>query len=67
MYAGNFTMLFYCFQIYLFFFNFSKINLIKEYHRVRSVSPILFEVGIQIWCMDASLDGDMLSTIFGLL
>ena len=26
---------------------------------------ILFEVGIHIWCMDASLDGGMLRTILG--
>ena len=33
---------------------------------VRCISPIFFEVGIQIWCVYASWDGGVSRIIFGL-
>ena len=36
-------------------------------NRFQSISLILFEVGIQIWCVDASWDGGVSRTINGSL
>ena len=35
--------------------------------RVRSISPIFFEVGIPVWCVDTSWDGGVSRTILGSL